>query len=145
MCTKFGESGSNWVNMSEVLVAEQLTNNLDEVPQYESKFNEGDTGELRLFLQSDITQTQVNEIEWDIISKGVILVDHVVQDARMLIIRFQKAIEPLYLISSSIGLIVNMLVGWQIYKTSGVAIPSWLWLVSAGVLLIALGSIRKGS
>ena len=139
MCTKFGESGSNWVNMSEVLVAEQVTSNLNEVPQYESSYKEGDTGELRLYLSQDLTQIQIDDLEKDIVSKGVILTKPITQDARVLIISFQKAIAPLLIIAGSVGIIAIGILGWQIWKSTSYGVPVWVWgLIIGGIIIYAI-------
>jgi len=126
-----------------VLVAEQLTNNFDEVPQYESKFAEGDTGELHIYLQNDLNEEQIDILQQDILSKGVVLTAPIVQDARILIIKFKKALAPLSIIASSMSLVASTLVGWQIYKTSGTAIPNWLWFALGGVILVTIAASTK--
>lgn len=130
--------------MSDVLVAEQLTQSLGEVPQYESKFSEGDTGELRLYLTQDLSQIQIDNLESDIIGKGIVLTNSVVQDARILIISFKKAMPPLSEIKESISKIGGQfIIGWQLFKDEKWGMPLWAWALIGGALIYSIIKSRS--
>lgn len=130
--------------MSDVLVAEKLTPSLDEVPQYESSYKEGDIGELRVYLQDNLTEEQVRLIEHEIIDQGVILIAPITQDSRILIIHFRKAIAPLIIIVGAISAIGTGILGWQMWKGTKYGIPIWAWGVLAGGILVYLLSSNTG-
>ena len=61
----------------------------------------------------------------------------IVQDARVVSIKFQKAIAPLLIIAGAVIAIVGGLLGWQIFQYSKLGVPIWVWAV-AGLGLVYL-------
>lgn len=129
--------------MERQLVAEQLNGNIESLPSYEVQFAEGDTGELRLYLQRPLYQEEIDQLEQQILSQGVLLTEPISQDARVLVIKFRKAIAPLAIIATSVGLITSILIGWQIFKESGSSIPTWIWVICGGIVLVTVASVSK--
>jgi len=120
------------------LVAEHLGDDLSLLPDYEVNFGEGDRGEIRLYLAEPLTQEQVDSIETELCSQGVVLTGPVVQDARVLSIKFEKRIAPLLIIGGVVAAVVAGLLGWQIFKTTQMGVPWWLWAVGIGSILYLL-------
>lgn len=118
-----------------VVVSEQITNALDEVPQYESSFNEGDTGELHIYLQNNISQEQLLTLQHDILATGVVLTREITQDARIIIIPFKKAMPALLAIASAVSTISGFIIGYQLLKEVKMGLPLWGWAVIGGVIV----------
>lgn len=72
------------------LIGQKVTGNLSDISNLESNLKEGESGEIRIYLKNDLSQEQLNLIENDLVSKGVKLLDHVYQDANILVIKFIK-------------------------------------------------------
>jgi hypothetical protein len=120
------------------LVAENLTSDIGSISTYESKYNEGDTGELRVYVSQPLSEYQVQEIEKNILSQGVVLTSPVQYGNGMLIVNFQKAIAPLLIIGGIIAAIVAGVVGWQIFKTTQMGVPIWVWCIGGVAILYLL-------
>ena len=120
--------------MSE-LIAEQLGNDLSTLPQYEIYYGESDRGEIHIYLNSDLYLDDLTQIQNDILSQGVVLTEPIVQVARMLVIKFEKRLAPLLIIALAVGGLVAGITGWQIWKTTTMGVPIWIWLIGGGALL----------
>ena len=116
-----------------VLVKEKLGNDLSTLPDCESKIKEGSRGELRLYVDRALLQEEMEQLENEILSQGVILTDSIKQYARVVIIKFEKRIAPLLIIALAIGAIGVGVLGWQLWSSDGV--PLWVWGVGIGALL----------
>ena len=86
---------------------------LSEVIPLESEFAEGNKGEIRLYLDREMSDSELVALETSLLEQGVVLTDVVKQDARIVLISFQKAIAPLIIIG---GIAIAGLLGWQLYK-----------------------------
>ncbi|MDD5397833.1 MAG: hypothetical protein PHU70_02015 [Dehalococcoidia bacterium] len=117
------------------LVAEQLSADVQGIEVHESRFAEGDIGELRLYVDHDLTERELIILEEAIRSQGVLLLAPVTQDARVVVIKFRKAIAPLLIIGGAVTAVVTGLVGWQIFQASQFGVPVWVWGVAAAALL----------
>lgn len=123
------------------LIAEQLTNDLSTLAQYQSRL--GDSGEVRIFMNSPVGVDQLQQIQDYITSQGGVLTDNVSQDAGMLVIPFENkstgigALPILLIVAGAAVLIVGSVIGWQIFTTSKAGVPVWVWGV-IGVALIYL-------
>ena len=129
------------------LIAESLGNNLSNLSDYENKFSEGALGELRIYLDRPLYQNEIDQIEYDIRSQGVILTAPIVQDARVLVIKFKKAIAPLAIIAIAVGGILAVgagLLGWQIWKSTQLGVPLWAWLIGGAALVYLLFTSETG-
>ena len=116
------------------LVKESLENSLVNLSEYDKYFAVGDTGELRIYLQDNLSQSNIDQLTLNL--QGVILTFPIVQDARILVIRFQKAVGTLAIIGEST---VNGVIGWQLFKVTGAVFPVWGWVVgglAAGYVLL---------
>ena len=127
-----------------MIVAEQISDSLDGVLRYESSFNEGDIGELHIYLQNDLEQDKINELQQSILVTGVVLIDEIRQDARKLIIRFQKAMPPLLAISSSVSMIAGFIIGWQLLQDVKAGLPLYVWAIIGGLTLYILSQTSQG-
>ena len=124
------------------LISESLTPNLDTLTDNEVFFNEGDTGELRLYVDQTLSQEVIKHLESEICSQGVMLTAPITQDARIVVIKFQKAIAPLIIIAGVVGVTIAGLLGWQLFKVSALGLPLWAW-VAGGIAAIYAISRRS--
>jgi len=120
------------------LIAEQLNGDLSSIANSESRFAEHDTGEVRIYLENNASQSTIDELQGMILSQGVVLTGPIVQDANMIIIPFQKAIAPLLIIGGAIAAIIVGITGWQIFKMTTAGIPLWAIIVGGGALAYLL-------
>ena len=123
--------------MSE-LVAESLTSNLDSLSSYETYFKEGDTGELRIYLNRTLTSSELQWIQDKIIEQGVVLTEPVSQVARIVYVKFEKRIAPLLIIGGAVAAVFAGITGWQVFKFTEAGIPLWIILLGGGALLYIL-------
>jgi len=105
--------------------------NLNELPNNEDKFSEGDRGEVRFYLNESLSQPALQDLQDKLLERGVTLTEPIKQDARIVVVRFEKRIAPLLIIA---GIVVVGIVGWQLLKEAA-KIPVWMWAIGA----IALG------
>ena len=120
------------------LVGEGLSG-LTGLSSYEAYFSEGDSGELRFYLDRSLYQDKIDQLETEILGQGVVLTAPIAQDAGMLIIKFQKAIAPLLIIGGAIVAVVGSVVGWQLLKPETLGLPLWAWVGGIGLLYIMRG------
>ncbi len=131
-----------------VIVDQKLNNNTTDITVLENKFITGDVGELRLYLSQDMTDDELKSLEDNIKSKGGILTEPIKEDARTLVIKFQKASDPLVLITDTLSSLGINFSAWQLIK-SGTnstvsSIPTWLWVAGGlSLLLIWYLALRK--
>jgi hypothetical protein len=116
------------------LVAENVTSNISELAIHEDLFNEFDRGEVRIFVSEPMSAAQITALENAILAEGAFLTAPIVQEANMIIIKAEKRIGFLMVISLVAGAVIVGMVGYQIYKASTWGIPGWVWLVGAGVV-----------
>ena len=121
------------------VVAENLGSNLSTLSDYETYYREGDKGEIRFYLDRNISE--IEQLEACIVSQGVILTEPIKQVARVVIIKFEKRIAPLLIIGGAIAAIAASLLGWQIFKATQWGIPLWVILIGGGALAYLL--LRK--
>ena len=120
------------------LIAESLSSNIL-LEKYETFYKEGDTGELRVYLQRPLCQEELDDLQSSIIGQGVVLTVPVEQDARVLMIKFRKTIAPLPIIG--LALVAIPIIGWQLFKSASFSIPSWVWVIVG--MTVAYVIIRK--
>lgn len=134
------------------LIAEGDSPNINSIANYESKFAEGDKGQLNFYVNKDMTSEEVS-IYQNLISKaGVKLTSSVTCEGRVLSIPFQKAIAPLVIIIGIIVLIIAIIIGWQLFKEKKpitevelFGIPIWVLGVGAlGILLLLISKPGQG-
>ncbi len=127
------------------LVGESLSSDLTDLSQYETQYSEGDTGEVRVYLDRQLTDEALRSIENNIRSQGVVLTGPVTQDVRVLVIPFKKAIAPLAIIAIVVGavaLVGSTILGWQIFKSVKAGVPLWVWGVGGAALLYLILSSK---
>lgn len=116
--------------------------NIQDIAQYEVNFDEFDKGELRVYLNHDLTEQDVLTIQTLIENEGVHLTEPISQDARILVIRFEKRIAPLLIIVGALGTIGTAIAAWQL-TTLVKAMPWYVWVGGVGVVgLIAYKLLR---
>ena len=108
---------------------------ISELSRKESKFTEFDEGEVRFYLNENITQAELTAIHNTLLKSGVTLTAPIVQDARIVSIKFRKEIAPLLVIGGAVAAVVSGVVGWQIFKVTKAGVPLWAILVGGGALL----------
>ena len=117
------------------IIKENLGSNISALPDYETYFQEDDKGELRLYLDNPLNQDELNQLEHELRSAEVTLTVPITQDARMILIRFQKTISPLTTIATAVsGIVGTGLLGWQLSKEP-LGVPWWIWVAAGGAVL----------
>jgi len=111
------------------LIAESIEPKVVNLSTFEKKFAEGDKGELRFYLSRDLTDEEIEDMTSRITAKGVVLTAPITQDARVLIVQFQKAVEPLQPIYDTVASFGVGMIGWQLFSdklnTTYYGIPVW--------------------
>ena len=127
----------------QTIIGQSLTSNIAHIADYERYLNEGDIGDVRVYLNYEATQSQLQSIEDTILSQGVTLNGHVYQIANCVIIPYVKMQAPLPVISNSLG-DLNGVVGWQIIQMGIDSVPMWIWWVGGvGITALILTVLRK--
>ena len=109
------------------VIAESLSDKIDNLSSYENYFSEGDVGELRIYLDRLLYQDEMDCLRTEIENQGVMLISPIAQDARVLVVRFRKAVAPLAIIARIIVTVGIGIIGWQLFKESG--FPLWGWIL----------------
>jgi len=126
------------------LIGEYLGQDLSSLPNYEVYYGEGDRGEVRFYVDRMLSEEKIQELQDRILNEGVVLTEPIQQNSRIISIKFEKRLAPLAIIAIVVGGIVAIgagLLGWQIWKTTQMGVPLWVWLVGGGALLYLL--LRK--
>ena len=126
------------------LIGEYLGQDLSSLPDYEVYYGEGDRGEVRFYVDRMLSEEKIQELQDRILNEGVVLTEPIQQNSRIISIKFEKRLAPLAIIAIVVGGIVAIgagLLGWQIWKTTQMGVPLWVWLVGGGALLYLL--LRK--
>ena len=136
--------------MGYKLIADNLSDSLTSLPNYESRYGEGDKGELRLFLSANVPDWTLSTLQNSLSFAGVELWDDVKQSNRTVYVRFRKAIAPLaimaIIIAAAIAIVI-LLLGWQLFKivkgSPLLGIPVAALAIGGGVLLAYLFLRRR--
>ncbi len=121
---------------------------LTSLQDYESEFEEGQKGELRLFTNGIVPDWAIGTLQTGLKTAGVELWDDVKQDSRMIYIRFKKAIPPLAIIAIALAaviVIIGVVLAWQLYKITE-ASPALIVPIMLGVgaiLAVTIFQISK--
>ena len=119
------------------LIAQALNSDLSKIASLESKFAEGDTGELRVYVSQPLSDSDLERIQQELVSKGVVLTEPIFQESRILVIRFKKEIAPLLIIGAvvaAVAAVASGIVGWQIFKLN-LGVPWYIWAIGGAALL----------
>lgn len=132
------------------LVAESLSGNITELGAYEEQFAELDTGEVRIYVDQELSETELCYIEGDILAQGVVLTDYIVQDGGVIVIKFRKELAPLVIIGIIAATGIGGIVGWQLFKdkitgwlAAPFGVPWWVWILGTGSV-VALYFMTRG-
>lgn len=121
---------------------------LTSLQDYESEFEEGQKGELRLFTNGIVPDWAIGTLQTGLKTAGVELWDDVKQDSRMIYIRFRKAIPPLAIIAIALAAVIVLIgavLAWQLYKITE-ASPALIVPIMLGVgaiLAVTIFQISK--
>ena len=115
------------------LIAQSLAGDEERLESYENLFSEGDSGEIRLYLERNASEEELTNLQDTIISAGVRLREPVTQFARIVSVKFEKRIWPLAIIALVVLGVGVVLLGWQLFKAVA-GIPWWVWLAGGGIL-----------
>ena len=129
------------------LIAENLGEDLSTLENYEVYYNEGDRGEARLYVSESLTEEQLQLIEGEILSQGVVLTEPIYQVARCVHINFEKRLAPLAIIAIVVGgivVVVGGLLGWQIFKSTQLGVPLWVWGIAGAALIYLFFASETG-
>ena len=107
---------------------------IQDLALYEYAFAEGEKGELRVQLSDPLFLEEIQALQDDILSQGVVLTCPIKQQGDILTIRFQKAIAPLIIIALAISALgVGFIIVWQLFKQERGTIA----LIAASAAVIA--------
>jgi len=123
------------------LIAENLGQDLSTLENYEVYYKEGDRGEVRLYLSENLPEDRIQLLEGELLNQGVVLTEPIKQVTRCLYIKFEKRLAPLAIIAIAVGgiaVIGGALLGWQIFKSTQLGVPLWVWLVGGAAILYLL-------
>lgn len=110
---------------------------LDEMLNYSSLLPEGSSGEVRLYLDRQLTQSELDSLQQNLLAQGVTLTAPISIVSRVLIIPYKKMFDPLGAIVNTFKGIWNVVVtGWQIV-TFPFRMPWWVW-AAGGVGIVYL-------
>ena len=87
---------------------------------------EGQTGELRLYLDEQLSEGQLQALQDNLLSQGLILLAPLVQISRIVSIKFRKEVDPMLIIVSSFSQVAVGILGWQLLGMP--TTPTWVWL-----------------
>jgi hypothetical protein len=116
--------------------------NPQQIGQFDNMFHEQEHGKIRFYLDKELTPDELIYLETEIKKEGVCLLECIRQDARILAIGFEQRIPALLIIGGVIATVVTSLLGWQIFKTTQLGVPLWIWVVGGGALLYLLFSSK---
>ena len=112
---------------------------LTELEACESLLSEGQSGQVRLYMDRSLTSLELQQVEDTIVGQGVILTQPIQAAETIVVVSFQKAIAPLTIIVAAVGLVAAAVLGWQLMSEFW-GIPVWMWLLGGGLLVWALKS-----
>lgn len=121
--------------MEYKLIGENIGTDIVKLADVEPLLNEGDTGEMRAFVDGYLRDEELAFLQYKIQSQGVVLTEPIFQDSGMVVIRFRKMIAPLLIIGGAVIAVVGGLLGWQIFKTTVAGVSLWVWAIVGGALL----------
>jgi hypothetical protein len=125
------------------LVAEHIGNNITVLSDYENQFNEFDSGEVRFYVEQDLSNEEIAQLESDIVGQGVVLTSPILQDANMIVIKFRKELAPLAIIALAVGGMGAIgILGWQLFKYIS-AVPWWVWIAGGIAIFMVIFSKDK--
>ena len=115
---------------------------LTQITNYQEQFEEGEKGELRLFLRVSAPEWAISSLQDELGNRGVELWDEVRQAARTVYIRFTKRSPVLAWVVAAliaIGLAILIIVGWQLFRVGTMlGVPKWALWIGIGVGALAL-------
>ena len=126
------------------LLCGSLSGDIESLPSYEVYYGEGDQGEVRVYFDRTLTAWEISQVEVELISNGVTLVQPIEQVSQCLRIKFEKRQEQLSFISDAIAGLATMgssVIAWQLFKSPWLSIPLWVWVAggAAAVYLVMRG------
>ena len=120
------------------LIAEDT--DIQSLAAQEPLFQEGDKGEVRIYMSTEMSESAIGQLTKELTDKGVVLTGPISYESRMLSIKFEKRILPLVPIAIAVvGVLGPGFLGWQLFKPSwgaplGISMGVWV----AGAALIGL-------
>ena len=134
--------------MEQVVIAEGDKEHPPVIAELEPKFKNGDTGELRLYVNGVMPQIELDKLQQDLLASGVVLTAPIMQQGEIIFIRFVNSAPtasiaglgaigfgPVAIIALVIGGVASIwgsVVGWQLYKSVS-EIPMVVWLGLGGL------------
>jgi len=110
---------------------------INEMSPVSELFTEGETGEVRFYLDRNLSQYEIEYMQDDILSQGVVLTEPIIQEHNILVVKFQKTLWPLLIIGGAVTAITGLF-GWQIFKSVQAGVPLWVWGVGGAAVLYLL-------
>ena len=111
---------------------------LSSLGSYENLFQEGDKGEVRIYLSNSLSEVQVANLNSSIVNAGVLLTHPIEQVSRIIVIPFQKAFPPLAIIAAIIASIGAIILGWQLLRDTTRTLLTIAIIAGGGLLLLWL-------
>ena len=91
---------------------------------------EGQEGDLRVYLEEDLSLEQLQVLQESMLSQGLVLTSPLVQVSRILSVHFRKKVDPMLIMVSSFSQVAVGILGWQLLASSST--PTWAWM-GAGI------------
>ena len=116
--------------------------NLHRLGDYDKEFKEGETGNIRLFLKSPVSNAVVSGLESSLKAAGVTLNGKVTQStggSAVIRIPFKKAVPPLViaaLVIAAVAIICVVMVGWNVSKDVGLPMRYTIPLIILAVIAL---------
>jgi len=129
--------------MNRVLLATDMSGQVNNLSDIEPYFQEYEEGVAVFHTDHEVDEEELIEIECEILSTGAVITSAITQEANGdIIVPFRKEIPPLLIIGGAVVLVVGVVAGWTIFKTTAAGMPIWVWLLG-GVALIYLVSTSE--
>jgi len=133
------------------LVAENLDGTMNGLVEAGAHFAEYDTGEVYIYRQNELNESQLQDLQDQLLAEGVVLTEPIAQDARMIVIKFRVEMLPFAAIAAIVAA-VGGLIGFTVFKDKVVTflkapfgVPWWVWAVGAVGVGIAVYKIQHPS
>jgi len=128
--------------MGEQIIAQGNVWNLYKLGDYDASFKEGETGNIRLFLKSPVSNAVVSGLESALKTAGMTLNGHVTQTTSspaVIRIPFKRTLPPLAIaaiVIVAIAAICVLLLSWNVSKDVGLPMKYTIPLIILAVIAL---------
>ena len=121
------------------LVAEGT--DIKDIAAYDALFSEGDRGEVRIYLNTEMSEPAIRQLTKELMEKGALLTGPITCESRILSIRFEKRVAPLLIIAGIASVLGIGFAGWQVFKPkwgAPLGVPMVVWVAGAALIGVLL-------